>query len=112
MDHFIKDPTGFSKCRHCGVMMWNPEDHECVGIIKAELEDYKRTSGELCGNCGWRMKFPDEPCKNCENSILWKLVDAIDVGTWNVELNDVDGKNWFDVKDELKKALDGKENKK
>jgi hypothetical protein len=24
-----------------------------------------QTSGELCDNCGWRMLFPGEPCRNC-----------------------------------------------
>lgn len=26
---------------------------------------YDQTTGELCGKCGWSMKFPDEPCR-CE----------------------------------------------
>ena len=38
---------------------------EQVDSLKLELRCSEQTKGELCNDCGWSMKFPDEPCR-CE----------------------------------------------
>jgi hypothetical protein len=39
--------------------------HMKVSQIKFERDLLYQVSGELCDDCGWAMKFPDEPCR-CE----------------------------------------------
>ena len=38
MEHFTTDPKGFSRCKYCGFMGWHPDEHQCVGILRVELE--------------------------------------------------------------------------
>jgi tRNA(Ile2) C34 agmatinyltransferase TiaS len=40
---------------------------------RAEIEELRlqneilvQTTAELCDRCGWRMKFPGQPCRHCE----------------------------------------------
>lgn len=33
--------------------------------LREERNLLDQTSALLCDECGWRMKFPGEPCKNC-----------------------------------------------
>jgi hypothetical protein len=34
-------------------------------VFKHKILELQQISGILCDNCGWAMKFPDEPCR-CE----------------------------------------------
>ena len=46
--------------------------------LKAEIERLlliEQGAANLCDKCGWRMKFPTEECRNCENA---KLRDEIE----------------------------------
>jgi ribosomal protein L40E len=46
--------------------------------MKAEIERLlliEQGAANLCDKCGWRMKFPNEECRNCENA---KLRDEIE----------------------------------
>ena len=46
--------------------------------LKAEIERLlliEQGAANLCDKCGWRMKFPNEECRNCENA---KLRDEIE----------------------------------
>jgi len=46
--------------------------------MKAEIERLlliEQGAADLCDKCGWRMKFPNEECRNCENA---KLRDEIE----------------------------------
>ena len=46
--------------------------------LKDEIERLlliKQGAAEPCDTCGWRMKFPNEECRNCENA---KLRDEIE----------------------------------
>ena len=46
--------------------------------LKDEIERLlliEQGAANLCDKCGWRMKFPDEECRNCENA---KLRDEIE----------------------------------
>ena len=41
--------------------------------LKAEIERLlliEQGAADLCDKCGWRMKFPTEECRNCENAKL------------------------------------------
>lgn len=68
--------------------------------MKAENERLlliEQGAADLCDKCGWRMKFPNEECRNCENAKLrdeierlrergettewfWRIVDADGLG--------------------------------
>lgn len=37
-----------------------------VRTLAQDRDELEQTSAELCERCGWRMKFPNEPCRNCE----------------------------------------------
>ena len=46
--------------------------------LKDEVERLlliEQGAAEPCDTCGWRMKFPNEECRNCENA---KLRDEIE----------------------------------
>lgn len=46
--------------------------------MKEEIERLlliEQGAAEPCDTCGWRMKFPNQECRNCENA---KLRDEID----------------------------------
>lgn len=46
--------------------------------LKAEIERLlliEQGAADLCDTCGWRMKFPNAKCRNCENA---KLRDEIE----------------------------------
>lgn len=43
-----------------------------LDAIKSELAALRQVSAELCADCGWAMKFPGEPCRNCECARLEK----------------------------------------
>ena len=46
--------------------------------LKDEIERLlliEQGAANLCDKCGWRMKFPNEECRNCENE---KLRDEIE----------------------------------
>ena len=46
--------------------------------LKDEIERLlliEQGAANLCDKCGWRMKFPNEECRNCENA---KLRDEIE----------------------------------
>jgi len=46
--------------------------------MKAEIERLlliEQGAAEPCDTCGWRMKFPNAECRNCENA---KLRDEIE----------------------------------
>ena len=46
--------------------------------LKDEIERLlliEQGAAEPCDTCGWRMKFPNEKCRNCENA---KLRDEIE----------------------------------
>jgi hypothetical protein len=46
--------------------------------LKAEIERLlliEQGAANLCDKCGWRMKFPNKECRNCENA---KLRDEIE----------------------------------
>lgn len=41
--------------------------------MKGEIERLlliEQGAADLCDKCGWRMKFPNEECRNCENAKL------------------------------------------
>jgi hypothetical protein len=47
---------------------------------RAEIEELRlqneilvQTTAELCDRCGWRMKFPGQPCRHCEAPALAAL---------------------------------------
>lgn len=44
--------------------------------LKAKIDEMDQVMGLVCQDCGWAMKFPDEPCQNCECAKLRKVVEA------------------------------------
>jgi hypothetical protein len=38
--------------------------------LHEERDELVQTSAMLCEHCGWRMKFPNNPCCHCEGEIL------------------------------------------
>lgn len=37
-----------------------------AAALEAEVAGLRQVSAELCEACGWAMRFPCEPCRNCE----------------------------------------------
>lgn len=46
--------------------------------LRQERDDLIQVSADVCPDCGWAMKFPDEPCRNCEVVALRKVVEKAD----------------------------------
>ena len=51
--------------------------HTDYAAIEARCAGLEQVSADLCPDCGWAMKFPDEPCRNCEVHVLRKDCDAL-----------------------------------
>ena len=50
---------------HNGVLKDLADAQALSAKLQKQLDAANQTSGMLCPLCGWRMKFPDEPCR-CE----------------------------------------------
>ena len=51
---------------------WPVDKEELRGLVD-EVERLlliEQGAADLCDTCGWRMKFPNEECRNCENAKL------------------------------------------
>ena len=51
--------------------------------VSAEIEELRsqndilvQTTAELCDRCGWRMKFPGQPCRHCEAPAIAALKEG------------------------------------
>lgn len=49
---------------------------EEIARLKSKIDEMDQVQGLVCQDCGWAMKFPDEPCRNCECDRLRKVVEA------------------------------------
>ena len=50
------------------------------GSMKEEIERLlliEQGAADLCDKCGWRMKFPNEECRNCENEKLRHEIERL-----------------------------------
>ena len=44
-----------------------------IAELRLQNEILVQTTAELCDRCGWRMKFPGQPCRHCEAPALAAL---------------------------------------
>ena len=58
--------------------------------LKDEIERLlliEQGAAEPCDTCGWRMRFPHEECRNCENAKLRDEIERLRAALWD-QLND------------------------
>jgi ribosomal protein L40E len=61
--------------------------------MKAEIERLlliEQGAADLCDKCGWRMKFPNEECRNCENAKLRDEIERLRAVLREIEDCDLD----------------------
>ena len=44
--------------------------------LRLQNEILVQTTAELCDRCGWRMKFPGQPCRHCEAPAIAALKEG------------------------------------
>lgn len=66
-------PCGFEPCEAYKRL------EEENAALRQERDALIQVSADVCPDCGWAMKFPDEPCRNCEVVALRKVVEKADV---------------------------------
>jgi len=63
-------------------------------------------SAEPCDTCGWRMKFPNAECRNCENAKLRDEIERLRAALRAIAAYDTDADgNWGFFRDEADAAL-------
>jgi len=77
--------------------------------LKDEIERLlliEQGSAEPCDTCGWRMKFPNAECRNCENAKLRDEIKRLRAALRAIAAYDTDADgNWGFFRDEADAAL-------
>lgn len=101
---FIETQDGFwvSYDDHAAAIADKDEE---IARLKSKIEEMDQVQGLVCQDCGWAMKFPHEPCRNCECERLRKVVEAATVVADDCDLDLFEERGVCRVKSYKLKAL-------